>query len=325
MKNRPLGRTTRSVSELGYGMYGVGGPEWSGTDLKETRRALQLAVDLGCTFFDTAWGYGQGVGERLLGELLRSNRNRDLLAATKVPPKNLQWPSRRGDPIAAAFPPSHIREYVHKSAKNLGVDQIGLLQFHVWEDEWAEDEGWQRTLDDLRRDGLIGAVGVSLNRWEPWNGLKTVRSGLINCVQVIYNIFDQAPEDELFPLCRKMGVAIIARVPLDEGGLTGALTTASSWPDGDWRNIYFGPENLEPTVTRATSLLELVPDGSTLPDLALGFVLANQDVATVIPGMRTRAHVLANMRASSQRPLGPDVISALRAHRWDRQPTTWSL
>jgi aryl-alcohol dehydrogenase-like predicted oxidoreductase len=325
MRYRAFGRGGRRVSEIGYGMYGAGGPEWSGTDLGEVRRSLQLAVDLGVTFFDTALAYGNGAAERLLGELLRANPDRGLVAATKVPPRNGQWPSRRGTPISEVFPRVHIREHAERSLANLGVQTLDLLQFHVWEDDWATDDGWQREVDDLRRDGLVATIGISLNRWEPWNGIRTVRTGLIDSVQVIYNIFDQAPEDELFPACRAMNVAVIARVPFDEGGLTGRLTNESQWPKGDWRNIYFGPENLGPTVARSESLRTVVPEGMTMPDLALDFVLANQDVAVVIPGMRRREHVLRNLMRGEAEPLSDRLIAELRTHRWNREPAPWSL
>jgi aryl-alcohol dehydrogenase-like predicted oxidoreductase len=306
-------------------MWGAGSHDWSGLDEAESRRCLQLAVDLGCTFFDSAWGYGDGRSERLLGELLRANRERGLFAATKIPPKNRQWPSHRGDPIGDAFPPDHIRDYVERSLENLGSPRIDLIQFHVWEDAWADDDGWQRTMADLRAQGLVAAVGVSLNRWEPWNALRTIRTGLIDAIQVIYNIFDQAPEDELLPACRELGVAVIARVPFDEGSLTGTLSASSIWPTGDWRNIYFGPENLGPTVERVEALRSIVPADMTLADLALAFILANPDVSVVIPGMRKRRNVVANLQAGDAPPLDTTLLGLLRRHRWDRRPTSWSL
>jgi aryl-alcohol dehydrogenase-like predicted oxidoreductase len=193
----------------------------------------------------------------------------------------------------------------------------------VWEDSWADDERWQRVIDDLKRERLIAAAGISINRWEPWNGLRTVRTGMVDAVQVIYNIFDQAPEDELFPLCRELDVAVIARVPFDEGSLTGTLTRQTRWPDGDWRNVYFGPENLEPTVERVERLRSVVPVGS-LPELALRFILSNADVSVVIPGMRRPAHVRANVASSDKGALSPPLLADLREHRWDREPTEWS-
>lgn len=322
MRDRTFGRTGWSVSEIGYGMWGMGG--WTESDDAQSRRSLQLAVDLGCTFFDTAWGYGEGHSEHLLGELVRANPDKRLYTATKIPPRNFQWPSRRGDRLDDAFPPDHIRAFTEKSLTNLGLPAVDLIQFHVWEDAWADDERWQRTMDDLKREGLVKAVGVSINRWEPWNALRTLRSGQIDAVQVIYNIFDQAPEDELFPLCRELNVAVVARVPFDEGTLTGTLTRESRWPEGDWRNSYFVPENLHASVERAEALKPLVPSGMTLPEMALRFILSNPDVATVIPGMRQERNVRANIAASDAGPLPADLIATLRGHRWDREPTEWS-
>jgi aryl-alcohol dehydrogenase-like predicted oxidoreductase len=322
MRYRRFGRTGWQVGEIGYGMWGLAG--WTGSDDRESLEALQLAVELGCNFFDTAWAYGEGHSERLLGRVVRANPERRLYAATKVPPKNRAWPPRRESPLDEVFPAEYIREYAERSLANLGLPSIDLLQFHVWEDAWADDEQWQRALDDLRREGLIRAIGISINRWEPWNALRTVRTGLIDAVQVIYNIFDQAPEDELFPLCRELDIAVIARVPFDEGSLTGTLTRESRWPAGDWRNTYFGPENLDASVARADALAAVLPAGMSLPELALRFILSNPDVAVTIPGMRKRPHVRQNIDTSDAGPLPGELRDALRAHRWDRTPTSWS-
>ncbi len=208
--------------------------------------------------------------------------------------------------------------------ENAGLESFDLMQFHTWEDSWVEDDRWAKKMDDLRRQGLIHAVGISLNRWEPWNGVQTVRSGLIDAVQVIYNIFDQNPEDELFPACDEMDVAVIARVPFDEGTLTGKLTKDSKWPEGDWRNSYFVPENLIPSVEHADALKPLVPEGMTMAEMALRFILNNSTVSTIIPGMRKLHHVEANLAASDKGPLPADLHTKLRPHRWDRQPTEWS-
>ncbi|MGH7447995.1 MAG: aldo/keto reductase [Longimicrobiales bacterium] len=322
MRYRRFGRTGWNVGEIGYGMWGMG--SWSGSDDEESRHSLQLAVDLGCNFFDTAWAYGAGRSERLLGELVRANPERTLFTATKVPPLNRAWPSRREFPLQDVFPASHIREYAERSLTNLGLPHLDLLQFHVWEDSWADDEEWQRAVDDLRRERLVGAVGISINRWEPWNALRTLRTGLIDAVQVIYNIFDQSPEDELFPLCRELDVAVIARVPFDEGSLTGALTAESRWPEGDFRNTYFVPENLVPTVARVHALAEDLPSDLTHAELALRFILSNPDVSVTIPGMRSPAHVRSNIATSDAGALPDALMEALRGHRWDRTPTLWS-
>jgi aryl-alcohol dehydrogenase-like predicted oxidoreductase len=322
MRERRFGRTGWMVGELGHGMWGMGG--WTGADDDTSRAALQAAVDAGVTFFDTAWGYGEGHSERLLGELVRANPGRRIYTATKIPPRNRQWPSRRGDPLAGAFPPDHIRAYTEKSLANLGLDAVDLIQFHVWEDDWADDPAWQRAVDGLRREGLARAVGVSVNRWEPWNVLRTLRTGLVDAVQVIYNIFDQAPEDALFPACRELDVAVIARVPFDEGTLTGTLTPGTRWPEGDWRNTYFVPENLQASVDHAEALRPLIPEGMDMAEMALRFVLSNPDVSTVIPGMRSPGRVARNVLAAERGALPAELVARLRAHRWDRKPTSWS-
>jgi aryl-alcohol dehydrogenase-like predicted oxidoreductase len=322
MKYRRFGRTGWQVGEIGYGMWGMAG--WTGSDDDESLAGLQLSVDLGCNFFDTAWAYGDGHSERLLGKLIASNPGKTLYAATKIPPKNRQWPSRRGSRIDDVFPPEYIREYAEKSLKNLNRPHIDLLQFHVWEDDWADDDRWQRAMGDLRREGLVHAVGVSINRWEPWNALRTLRTGLVDAVQVIYNIFDQAPDDELFPLCRELDIGVIARVPFDEGSLTGTLTKDTKFPDGDWRGTYFVPENLIPTVEHADALKPLVPQGSSMPDMALRFILASPDVDVVIPGMRKPSHVRSNIAASDAAPLPNALLAELKKHRWDREPSEWS-
>ncbi len=322
MQYRVFGRMGWHVSEIGYGMWGMAG--WTGSDDAESLEALERAVELGCNFFDTAWAYGAGHSEKLLGQLVRAHPDKKLFTASKIPPKNFKWPSRRGYTLDECFPPDHIREYTEKSLQNLGLESIDLMQFHVWEDCWAHDERWQRTIDDLKRQGLIRAVGISVNRWEPWNSLETLRTGLVDAVQVIYNIFDQAPEDQLFKVCVEQNVAVIARVPFDEGSLTGTLTKDSKWPEGDWRNTYFVPENLIPSVERAEALRPLIPPGMTMPEMALRFCLSHPTVSTVIPGMRKVRHVEANIAASDGRALPPELIKKLREHRWDRVPTNWS-
>ncbi len=322
MKYRKFGRTNWDISEIGYGMWGMAG--WKGSEDNESMESLQLAVDLGCNFFDTAWGYGRGKSEGFLGELVRANKGKKLYTATKMPPKNFQWPSKREYRSDDCFPPDHIEEYVEKSLKNAGLDSYDLMQFHTWEDSWLLDDRVMNKMLDLKKQGLFHAIGISLNRWEPWNGIKAVRSGLIDAVQVIYNIFDQNPEDELFPACREMNVGVIARVPFDEGTLTGTLTKDTRWPEGDWRNTYFVPENLIPSVERADALKPLVPPGMNMPEMALRFILGEPTVSTIIPGMRKAAHVRSNIAASDAGILDRDLMNKLSKHRWDREPSEWS-
>jgi aryl-alcohol dehydrogenase-like predicted oxidoreductase len=316
MRYRTFGRLGWQVSDIGYGMWGMGG--WSGSDDRESLASLDQAVARGCTFFDTAFAYGDGHSEQLLGQTLKRHSGTRLYVATKVPPKNRKWPGRASTPIGEVFPYDYIREMTERSLRNLQVDSLDLQQLHVWSDAWADDEGWQRAARDLKREGLIKGFGISVNRWEPANVLKALETGLVDAVQVVYNIFDQAPEDELFPACQRLNVAVIARVPFDEGSLTGTMTPDMSWPAGDWRNLYFTPENLRETLAHVDRLKPLVPAGSTLPDLALRFILHHPAMTTTIPGMRKPAHVERNTAASDAPPLDPALLAALRQHRWDR-------
>ncbi len=322
MQTRRFGKTNWQVSEIGYGMWGMAG--WKDSSDDESRASLQRAVELGCNFFDTAWGYGAGHSESLLGELIRSNPDRKLYTATKIPPKNFIWPSRRGFTLDNCFPPDHIEEYVQSSLKNSGLDSFDLMQFHVWEDDWMNDDRWIKKMTDLKAQGLFHAIGISINRWEPANGVRAVKSGVIDAVQVIYNVFDQNPEDELFPACAEHDVAVIARVPFDEGTLSGAVTLDSTWPEGDWRNTYFVPENLQASVARAEAVFELLPAGMSKAEMALRFILHNPTVSTIIPGMRKLKHVEANCAASDGVMLSDELLATLQQHRWDRTPTEWS-
>ena len=322
MKYRRFGRTGWDVSEIGYGMWGMGG--WTGSDDDQSMRSLQLSVELGCNFFDTAWGYGDGHSEGLLGQLVRSNPDRKLYTTTKMPPMNMKWPSRREYTADECFPPDHIEKYVYESLNNSGLESFDLMQFHTWEDSWLSDDRVMKKMDELRHQGLIHAIGISINRWEPWNGVQAVRSGLIDAVQVIYNIFDQNPEDELFPACQEMDVAVIARVPFDEGTLTGNLTKESTWPEEDWRSTYFVPENLESSVDHAEALRPLIPSDMTMAEMAMRFILNKETVSTIIPGMRQRRHVEMNIATSDSGPLSYELHAKLKEHRWDREPTEWS-
>jgi len=329
MKYRRFGRTGWEVSEMGYGMWGMA--SWSNSSDEESLRSLQSAVDLGVNFFDTAYAYGEGHSENLLGQIVRANTNKKIYTASKIPPKTLQWPAPADSTLVQTFPPDHVEDYVHRSLENAGLEYFDLMQFHTWSDEWMRDDRWFYKLDDLRSQKLIKAMGISINRWEPWNGLRAVRSGQIDAVQVIYNIFDQNPEDELFPACREMDVAVIARVPFDEGTLTGTLTKDSKWPEGDWRNTYFVPENLIPAVEKADEIKKLLDQWNrehetriTMPELALRFILNNPDVSTIIPGMRKLHHVEANVAASDAGPLPAELHEKLRPFRWVRKPAPWS-
>jgi aryl-alcohol dehydrogenase-like predicted oxidoreductase len=316
MQYRTFGRTGWRVSEIGYGMWGMAG--WTGSDDEESRRSLDRAVALGCNFFDTAWAYGEGRSERLLGELLKRHPDKRLYTATKIPPKHRKWPARAEDPLNDVFPADYIREYTEISLRNMDVPTVDLQQFHVWSDAWATDDAWQRAVASLKEEGLVRAIGISINRWQPTNVLKTIATDLIDSVQVVYNVFDQSPEDELFVECQRRNVAVIARVPFDEGSLTDTLAPDTTWPDGDFRNIYFQQDHLRETLDRVAALRPVVPAAMTMPELALRHILQHPAVSTVIPGMRKLRHVEQNLAASDGRPMPAELMDELRRHRWDR-------
>jgi aryl-alcohol dehydrogenase-like predicted oxidoreductase len=316
MRYRRFGRTGWDVSEVGYGMWGMAG--WTGSEDQESLNSLDRAVALGCNFFDTAWAYGDGHSEQLLGQLLKRHSGAQLYSATKIPPKNRRWPARPEYTLDDVYPPDYIREYTEKSLRNIGISTIDLQQFHVWSDTWADDKRWQKAASQLKDEGLVRAIGISINRWQPANVLRALDTGLIDAVQVVYNVLDQNPEDELFPICREKDIAVIARVPFDEGSLTGNLTAESTWPAGDFRNIYFRPENLTPTLERIDKLRPVVPKGMSMPELALRHILQSREVSTVIPGMRKLRHVEENIAVSDGRSLPAELMAELKKHRWDR-------
>lgn len=322
MEYRRFGRTNWQVSEIGYGMWGMAG--WTESDDKQSEKSLDLAVENGVNFFDTAWGYGEGHSEYLLGRLIKRHSNKNIYMASKVPPKNMQWPSKPNYKLEDVFPANHIIEYAEKTLKNLNTDKIDLLQFHVWEDNWSDNEEWQRAVEQLKKEGKVESFGVSVNRWEPENCLKTLKLGLIDSVQTIYNIFDQAPEDKLFQVCRELDIAVIARVPFDEGTLNGSINHDTVFPEGDWRGSYFVPENLKASADRADKLRKVVPVSMTMAEMALRYILMNKDVCTTIPGMRKERNVLMNTAVSDGEGISNDLHKILKGHRWDRQPTEWS-
>jgi len=322
MQYRRFGRTNWQVSEMGYGMWGLAG--WTGTDEKEMEEALDRSVELGCNFFDTAWAYAAGKSEQILGRLLKRHPSKNLYAATKIPAKNFKWPARPEYKAEDCYPTSHIIDYTERSLKNLKVECIDLQQFHVWDDSWTNHDDWKKGIEQLKKAGKVKHFGISVNRWQPENVLRALETGLIDAVQVIYNIFDQNPEDKLFPLCRSLDIGIIARVPFDEGTLTGTLTKQTVFPKEDWRSTYFVPENLNSSVDHAEALRPLIPSSMNMPEMALRFILCNPDVHTIIPGMRKMKNVEANMGASDGKKLEESLRIKLKGHRWDRTPTEWS-
>ena len=318
MQYRHLGKTGFHVSEIGFGAWGIGKSFWVGADDEQSIAALHAAIDAGVNFIDTALAYGQGHSEALIGRVVRARSER-VYVATKVPPLNQHWPAFPGDRLQETFPPSYIIESTERSLSHLQLDCIDLQQLHVWRDEWVDDPSWLEALHQLKAEGKIRAIGVSINDHEPGTALRLVRSGLVDAVQVIYNVFDQSPERDLFPACAEYGVGVLARCPFDEGGLTGTITAHTTFPDGDWRNEYFRDDRKSHVERRAAALAGLLgSEAKSLPELALRFCLSHASVSTVIPGMRTPEHVRENVTVSDGRRLSPSLMSALREHAWNR-------
>ena len=322
MKKRNFGKLEWPISQIGYGMWGMAG--WSGSDDQQSNVALDQAVELGCNFFDTAWGYGAGKSEQILASLLKRHTDKKIFVASKIPPKEDNWPPRKNSELKDVYPKQHIIEYTEKSLINLQLETIDLLQFHVWEDSWAEQDEWQQEVIKLKESGKVQAFGISTNRWEPTNCMQALKTGLIDSIQTIYNIFDQSPEDELFPYCLENNIAVIGRVPFDEGSLAGTLTQDTSWQEGDFRNVYFCEENLTPTLERVEELKTIVPEDMTMAEMNLKFIISNPAISTTIPGMRSTKNVIENMDVGESEGLNRELITALRNHRWDRKPSSWS-
>ena len=318
MEYRPLGRTGIEVSEIGYGAWGIGGRQWGGADDDESISALNHAIDRGLTFIDTALAYGDGRSERLVGKVVGS-RSETIHVATKVPPKNGIWPAPDEARIEDVYPAEHLRDCAESSLRNLGLDTIDLLQLHVWNDSWADQGDWREAVEGLRSAGSIRFFGVSINDHQPANSLRLIESSAADTVQVIYNVFDQSPEDELFPACREHGVGVIARVPLDEGGLTGTLRPDTEFAEDDHRSHYFRgdrPREVHDRVTAIASDLDIAEED--IAETALRYVLSEPTVSTVIPGMRSKRNVERNIAVSDGGGLDPRVRERLHRHRWVR-------
>lgn len=320
MRERTFGRTGWRVSEIGYGAWQIGGTRWGEVGEEEARAAVRAALEAGITFFDTALAYGEGRSERLVGEVLRESGARERVrVATKVPPRNREWPARPSTPLREAFPAAWIRECAEQSLRNLDAGPIDLLQLHVWTDAWAEDAEWYDALSALEEEGKILAFGVSISEHDPASAVRVTRSGKVAAIQAIYNVFEQAPEEELFPAAQEQGVAVIARVPLDEGSLAGKYRPDTVFPDGDFRLAYFAGDRLRETAERVERLRPLLEEpGQTLAQGALRFCLSHPAVSTVIVGSTSPDHVRQNARVSDLGPLDPETKEALRAHAWAR-------
>ena len=316
---RTLGRTGLQVSEIGYGAWGISGSGWIGAQDEESLQALQRAIDLGVNFIDTALAYGEGHSERLIGQVLRNNLNTRIIVATKIPPKNGQWPAPAGVPVEEVFPGPYIQECTEQSLRNLGTETLDIQQFHVWNDEWVGQGDWLETIQRLKEQGKIRFFGVSINDLQPDNALRLIETGLVDTVQVIYNIFEQSPEDTLFPACHQHRIGVIVRVALDEGGLTGTVTPESRFDPQDFRSNYFRGNRKQEVYERVQNMVsDLGITVDELPEIALRYILSNPVVSTVIPGMRTMRNVERNTALGDGKGLSLEQVQKLKKHRWIR-------
>ncbi len=318
MRYRKLGRTGFHVSEMGYGAWGIGGTQWLGGDDRESLHALRHAIELGLNFIDTALAYGDGHSEQLVGEVVRETDHK-IYVASKVPPKNQLWPAQSGVGINEVFPYDYVIASTERSLKNLGLDTIDLQQLHVWNPEWIDRDDWKRAFEDIRKSGKAQAVGVSINDHQPDSALELIKTGLVDTVQVIYNIFDQSPEKNLFPLAVERNIGVIARVPLDEGALTGKVDQYTQFAPADFRAGYFKGDRKKQVAEHVAAIQrDLHITNGAMPEVALRFCLSPAAVSSVIPGMRTRANVDFNCSIPGKGPLPDKVITILRKHAWAR-------
>jgi aryl-alcohol dehydrogenase-like predicted oxidoreductase len=317
MNYRILGRTGLQISEIGYGAWGIGKGMWVGASDNESANALNRAFDFGLNFVDTALAYGDGHSEGLVGNTIRK-RSEKIYVATKIPPKNYQWPARPGVPAQEAFPADHVVECTEKSLKNLGLDSIDVQQFHVWSDEWADEGDWLEAIQTLKRQGKIRFFGISINDFQPENAIRLIETGVLDTVQIIYNIFEQAPEDQLFPACERHGIGVIVRVPFDEGSLTGKITPDTTFDPSDFRSNYFRGDRKQQVHDRVQKLIsDLGIALDEIPETALRYVLSHKAVSTVIPGMRSVRNVERNCRVGDGKGLPEAQVQKLKAHRWE--------
>ncbi len=322
------------VSETGMGTWQITDDEdWGkGPSEEDSFRNLQRFIDLGGNFIDTAAVYGyrpdlpdSHPAEELIGKFLKSTRQRDkVILTSKIPPINFKWPAPSGSTMQTTFPRKHILKYVDDSLRCLQTDCIDLMLFHVWRDEFSNDDKWKKICSDLTKQGKVKYWGFSPNYYEPGSCPNTLASGFMSVIQCIFNIFHQRPISELFPIAEKADIGIVACVPFDEGGLTGNIHENTVFERGDFRSKYFGGRRLGELVRRTSKLKQLLgKEADTLPELALRFILSFRNISSVIPGMRQLRYVENNTSVSDGRNLSQSMLNELKKHSWERNFYPW--
>ncbi|MBN1442204.1 MAG: aldo/keto reductase [Planctomycetes bacterium] len=321
MKKRRLGKSGFDVSEIGFGAWALGGG-WGDQKDEDSRAALRRYLDLGGNFIDTAQAYGDGRSERIIGEVLRETRA-GAVVATKLPPRKGRWGPPSWTPLDEVFPPRYVVEGVDFSLQNLRAERIDIYQLHTWCETWNTADELLAALEKLKKDGKVAAVGISTTESYPECVIGALRTGVIDSLQVIFNLFEQHPRDSIFPVCREEDVGIIVRVPFDEGVLTGKFTAGTTFSETDFRRHYFRGNNLAASIERVEVLRRWkeanYPDG-TLADLALAWVLSHDDVGSVIPGIRNVRQADLNTAAAKMPRLSAETLRDLKKYAWRRNP-----
>lgn len=318
MKYKKFAGSEEEVSLLGFGAWGIGKTMWIGAEDSESKKALHRAIEEGVNLFDSALVYGNGHSEKLIGEVEKES-GKKLFITSKIPSKKFEWPAHDNSRLADSFPKDHIIRMTEKSLRNLGRDYLDLQQFHVWNDKWAGEDEWKEAVEQLKKDGKVRFFGISINDHQPENGIETGKTGLIDSYQVIFNIFDQSPADKLIPFCKENDIAIIARVPFDEGGLTGAITPETEFPPRDWRNNYFRSDRKQQVFDRVQKIwADGQNEADSLADLALRYLTSFDAVTSIIPGMRREKNLIANVQSINKGSLSSELLEKLKSHRWIR-------
>lgn len=315
---KKFGRTEIEVSLLGFGCWGIGKSLWIGAEDTESKKALHRAIDEGVNFFDTALVYGDGHSESLVGEVEKES-GKTMFIATKVPSMKMEWPAKDESTLLESFPTDYIIKTTEHSLRNLKRDYVDVQQFHVWNDKWANQDEWKEAVYRLKKEGKVRYFGISINDHQPWNGIEAAKTGLIDSFQVIFNIFDQSPTDELLPFCAENNIAVIVRVPFDEGALTGMINPETTFPEGDFRNYYFRRERKAEVQMRVAEIQkDIQHETSTIAEAALRYLVSFNEVTTIIPGMRSEKNLLANINSILKGGLSPELLEQLKSHRWEK-------
>lgn len=314
MEYRILGKTGLKISAIGFGAWAIGGNMWGPQDDNDSIAALNKAIDLGVNFIDTAAAYGGGHSENIIGQVLKTRKEK-VFIATKIPP--LMWPPPPNSHAKDVFTGDTITKSVEQSLKNLNVDCIDLIQLHSWRENWTNDTEWYETLLKFKKAGKINFIGVSVHDNLHDEALGLIETGRIDTIQVVYNVLSQAPEEKLLPKALKYNIGIIARVPLAYGALTGKFTEKTVFPKDDFRaNKYIG-ENLKEILKKVDDFKSTVgsPDKEKLVSHALHFVLANKAVSTTIPGIRNKAQAIENCTIFEK----DKALTAQKSYLWNNR------